>query len=149
MAEDPKRLCVLLPLAGNLRWVVPQNCLAELVTVHAAQDTPPATIAWREQVVPVLDFGAEDSTPWCDAKSQTGLIAVFLGLREQPLEYWGVALRGAGLGVRKLDLESGVEVAAEGEFALAAVELEGQVYTLPDLPALQAFTCEQNGMATA
>lgn len=149
MGDSLRRMCVLLPLATDLRWIVPQNCLAELVTVHAASTEVPGTLDWRGHSVPVIDFGAGNTAPWLDEKNRTGLVAVFLGLREQPLDYWGAVLRGAGLGVRRLDLTACRELEPAGEYALASFELEGQVYSLPDLPALQLFACEKAGKATA
>ncbi|MFV8818194.1 hypothetical protein [Haliea sp. E17] len=144
-----ERMCVLLPVATGMRWAVPQNCLAELVTVPAADNRVPALVEWRGQSVPVLDLASAGAAEWRDPKSQTGLVAVFLGLRERSPDYWAVALRGEGLGVRRIDFADCVETDNGSEFALATFELDGELYGVPDLPALQAFACRTAERATA
>ncbi len=148
MGQTSERMCVLLPLGRELRWAVPQNSLAELVTLSGHTELPPS-IDWRDQRVPVLDFARAGDPPWLNQHSQTGLVAVFLGLRGQSPEYWAVALRGEGVGVRSLDFAGCTEVASDAEFLLAAFETGGELYQLPDLPALQAYCCQVVAQATA
>ncbi len=148
--EQQRRMCVFLPAREGQVWAVPQNCLGEIVTLQDAETAPPPAITWRGQRVPVIDFGGPDGPRWRDEKTVSGLIAVFLGIREQACDYWGLALRGPGLGVRRLeDAACTDRPEACGEYALAAFEFEGRLYQVPDLPALQAFACEVGRAATA
>lgn len=104
----------------------------------ADSDQPPAEIEWRGERVPVLEFGRDDGLPWRDARGGTGLVAVVLGLRGEGCRYWGVAVRGEGLGVRSVD-EGEIEDLPDAvlEHAIAAFRLGDVVYQVPDLPALQ------------
>lgn len=132
------RWCVFLPCSRTQSWAVPQNCLAEVVTVPAAGDQPPAEIEWRGEVIPVLEFGRDDGLPWRDRRSGTGLVAVVLGLQGESCRYWGVAVRGEGLGVRAIAEEEIEDLPdAALEHAIAAFRLGGVVYQVPDLPTLQ------------
>ncbi len=143
-------MCVFLPCRQGEVWAVPQNSLGEIVTLAAQGAAAPASIEWRGQSVPVIDFGGADGAAWVDEKSATGLVAVFLGIRGQACDYWGLALRGTGLGVRRVEDEAcGDRPDARGEHALAAFEFEGCIYQVPDLPALQAFACQEGRAATA
>ena len=63
--------CVLLPCSSQRLWVVPQRCLGEIVTVAAYTDHPPDEISWRGEIVPVADFGRQDSLPWRDQRGGT------------------------------------------------------------------------------
>ena len=36
--------CVLLPVATGETWAVPQNCLAEILTVHTTEEAPPRQV---------------------------------------------------------------------------------------------------------
>jgi hypothetical protein len=128
---------------------VPQNCLAEVVTVPAQSDQPPAEIEWRGETIPVLEFGRDDGLPWRDRRGGTGLIAVVLGLQGGGCRYWGVAVRGEGLGVRAVGEEEIEDMPdAVLEHAIAAFRLRGVVYQVPDLPALQqSLTAPANGSA--
>jgi chemotaxis signal transduction protein len=138
MSEINARWCVFLPCSGTQSWAVPQNCLAEVVSVPAAADHPPREIAWRGQTLPVLDPGCGQGLAWREPRGGAGLVAVVLGLAGGECSYWGVAVRGAGLGVSRVDeaeIEELPEAAVGG--ALAAFRLRGVVYQVPDLPALQ------------
>jgi len=138
MSETTRRMCVFLPCTRDIRWAVPQNSLGEILTVPARGDRAPAQIEWRGQTVPVLDFGAGDAKSWCVDGSDTGLVAVFLGLRGEESGYWGVVLRGEGLGVWRLEDEQCRDIPGDAsEYSLAAFEHAGRVYQVPDLPALQ------------
>ena len=150
MSEQQERMCVLLPCAADRRWAVPQNCLAEIFTVSASDDTVPNEISWRGVDVPVMDFGAGGDLPWRDSHNGTGLVAILLGVRGPGFDYWGVALRGDGLSVRQVDLgQCEDRPDAVQEHALAAFELDGQTYQVPDLPALQCLALEMDAVATA
>ena len=139
METQVNRHCVLLPCSSTEHWAVPQNCLAEIVTLTVAEDeTPPPQIEWRGQTVPVLDLGASDQASWRESQGRTGLIAIFLGLEGEGLNFWGLALRGSGLGTANL-LESDIEDYDVGasELHSAAFKIEDKVYKVPDLFALQ------------
>ena len=139
MEIEDTRHCVLLPCSSKEHWAVPQNCLAEIVTLAVTEDeSPPAQIDWRGRTVPVLDLGASDDAPWKEAHGRTGLIAVFLGLEGEGLDYWGLALRGPGLGTANLEGEEmeDLDVQDSGIYA-ASFRLDEKVYQVPDLFALQ------------
>jgi hypothetical protein len=143
-------MCVLLTCASNRRWAIPQNCLGEILTLPAEEDRVPAELSWRGVDIPVIDFGAGDSLPWRDPQSGTGLIAVILGVKGPGFDYWGVALRGRGLAMRDLhDCDCEDRPDAVQEHSLAAFELEGQTYQVPDLPALQCLAIEVDTAASA
>lgn len=138
MTDDASRWCVLIPCSKTESWAVPQNCLAEIVTLHDTVEQPPEELDWRGMSVPVLDFGHEDGSHWREQLGGTGLIAIFLGLEGQGCDYWGLAVRGEGLGVRRV-AEQQVEDApgAVQQHATGAFKLQGAVYQVPDLALLQ------------
>lgn len=150
MSAKKQRMCVLLPCASNRRWAVPQSCLAEILTLPAQGEAAPACVQWRGLSIPVMDFGAQGKVPFRDAQNGTGLIAVILGVRGSGCDYWGLALRGSGLTVRHID-ESECQDKPEAlqEYSLAAFELDGQTYQVPDLPALQGLATEMDSAASA
>lgn len=140
MSDQAERMCVFLPCGAGRQWVVPQNSLAEIVTVPAGAGPVPADVSWRGLEVPVMDPGADSDAPWCDSGNGTGLVAVILGVRGAGPDYWGIALRGPGLTVRQLDPADCVDMPAATEtHSLAAFELDGQLCQVPDLPALQGL----------
>ena len=137
MIEQESRWCALMACSDTLYWAVPQNCLAEIVTMHTARTTPPERIRWRGESVPVLCF-SEEQAGWRDEQAGAGLLAILLGLRDEGCDYWAVAIRGDGLTVRNLaeeDLQEAPEELQEG--STAAFRLAGRVYQVPDLPAIQ------------
>lgn len=138
MMEESSRWCVLLPCSASQAWAVPQKCLAEIVTVQADSEYPPGEITWRGESVPVLDFSDTTDSAWRDSRSGTGLVAVLLGLEGGACRYWGVAVRGEGLGVSEMN-EDEMEDLPDSvlEHASAAFRMSGQVYQVPDLGALQ------------
>ena len=138
MAESSTRWCVFLPCSREEIWAVPQNCLAEVVTLQAVNDTPPEQINWRGHEVPVLDLDDAGATPWRDPQGETGLIAVILGLQGQGSDYWAVALRGDGLVAKNLPTGEMKDMPARVlDRCTAAFEYENVVYQVPDLPELQ------------
>ena len=146
--EDDGQWCILLPLSGSERWAVPQNALAEIVTLHSDSGDPPEELAWRGELVPVLDFGRDDDVPWRERVGGTGLVAVFLGLEGENCNYWGVAVRGKDLAVKRL-LPDQVDDAPEEvvEHANAAFTLGEITYQVPDLVALQRRVAASTGAA--
>jgi hypothetical protein len=145
-----ERICVLLTCASNKRWAIPQSCLGEILTVAADEDSVPAEVNWRGVDIPVMDFGAGGREVWRDPQSSAGLIAVILGVKGQGFKYWGVALRGRGLAMRDLqECDCQDKPDAIQEYSLAAFELEGQTYQVPDLPALQCLTIDMDTAASA
>lgn len=138
MSTEVLHTCILLPCSATRLWAVPQTCLGEIVTVAAADDGPPPLISWRGESIPVVDFGADGDPAWRDPRTGSGLIAVMLGFADEPCHYWGVALRGSGLGVAQLgaveleDLPDAVQ-----DHASAAFRLHDTVYQVPDLLAIQ------------
>jgi hypothetical protein len=143
MSDALSRMCVLLPCSASRLWAVPQCCLGEIVTVPALADQPPDEITWRGEVVPVVDFGCAGDSPWRDQRGGVGLVAIMLGRQDEPCRYWGVAVRGEGLGVSELT-ENTVEDLPDAvlDYASAAFRLGDIVYQVPDLLAVQrAMVC--------
>lgn len=138
MTEDAKQPCVLLPCSSAETWAVPQNTLGEILTVHSDSEQPPTEVSWRGHTVPVMDLGKDDGSVWREPGRSNGLVAIFLGLKGDACPYWGVAVRGKGLGV--VDLQSG-EVANTPddilEYATAAFEFQGIHCQVPDFDRLQ------------
>lgn len=138
MSDNAFRCCVLLPCSSERSWVVPQRCLGEIVTVPSSDEQPPTEIDWRGQVVPVIDFGGNDTLPWRDHRGGAGLIAVMLGQRDEQCQYFGVAVRGGALGVSDLPENDIEDLPDTGlDFTTAAFRMNGNVYHVPDLLALQ------------
>jgi len=116
-------------------WAIPQNCLAEIVTLQNAGVTPPDRISWRGEEVPVLDLGGP---PWREPGGDSGLVAVILGLKGQGNDYWAVALRGEGLAVKNIANEKIKDLPDRvTERSTSAFELHEVLYQVPDLPELQ------------
>jgi hypothetical protein len=138
MSDDSSRWCVLIPISKTESWAVPQNCLAEIVTLPATSEQPPEELPWRGQAVPVLDFGYDDGSCWREQLGGSGLLAVFLGLEGEGCDYWAVAVRGKGLAVTAL-APGEIKDAPDGvlEHSTGAFSLHGAVYQVPDLAALQ------------
>lgn len=138
MSADMPGYCVLLPCSARRWWVVPQRCLGEIVTVATAEDQPPTRITWRGEEVPVVDFGPHDALPWREQRGGTGLVAVVLGQRNEACRYFGIAVRGPHLGVSKL-VDEEIEDIPEPlpDFATAVFRMNGEVFQVPDLLALQ------------
>lgn len=140
MSDPTDRMCVLLPCADGQHWAVPQSCLAEILTVPADGEVPPDQASWRGVDIPVIDIGQGGPVPWQNRRSGTGLIAVVVGIRGMGVDFWGVALRGGNLSVRKLDEQDCEDLPeAVADTSLAAFSLEGVIYQVPDLSAWQAL----------
>tara|TARA_R110002110_G_scaffold362241_1_gene572025 strand:- start:91157 stop:91612 length:456 start_codon:yes stop_codon:yes gene_type:complete len=138
MSDEQARWCVLLPCSAEESWAVPQNCLAEIVTLQVESDEPPSRVRWRGEPVPVLDFGADGDIPWWEERRGTGLIAIFRGLKGEGCDFWGVAIRGGGLGVENIaghTIEDAPDAAAA--YSTSAFRLQQKTYQVPDLAALQ------------
>jgi hypothetical protein len=136
--DRERKWCVFLPCSGKVSWVVPQNCLAEIITATADTEQPPEQIVWRGQEIPVLDLGAKGDAAWREERTGTGLIAVLLGLEGGGCDYWGVALRGEGLGMSDLAGVEVTDVVSEDEDELGALfQLNGDTYAIPDLVEIQ------------
>ena len=135
---DYGRSCVLLPIADGETWAVPQNCLAEIVTVASEHADPPNSLHWRGRELPVLDFGTGEQDSWCDPRRGAGLMAVFLGLEGEGCEYYAVALRGTGLSAVRLTAAN-VKDRPEATLphATAAFDFGGVVCQVPNLDHLQ------------
>ena len=138
MTDSTKRWCVLIPCSRSETWAVPQNCLGEIVTLHTDTVLPPEEVSWRGRTVPVLDFGSDDGSLWREPSRGAGLVAIFLGLKGEGCEYWGVAIRGEGLRVVRLSPEE-VEDLPEraGQHATAAFSFHGVLCQVPDLDSFQ------------
>jgi len=135
--EKISRWCVLLPCSAHERWAVPQNCLAEIVTLPTAGEEPPESFTWRGQDVSILNLDESRETPWRDARTGTGLVAVMLGLKGGSWEYCAVALRGDGLGMKDLageSLEDASDLALDG--SVSAFSMGGEIYQVPRLQEL-------------
>ena len=138
MTDDAKQWCVLIPCSNTETWAVPQNCLAEIMTLKTDTALPPDEVNWRGRTVPVLDFGSDDGSLWREPHRGAGLVAIFLGLRGEGCEYWGVAVRGEGLKVVSLSPEE-VEDMPErtSQHATAAFIFNGVLCQVPDLDSFQ------------
>lgn len=130
--------CVLLPVAQGQTWAVPQNCLAEILTVHTAEEAPPREVEWRGRQVPVLSLWGTDDEPWCDARRGAGLVAIFLGLEGEELQYYGVAIGSDGMGAARITAEVIEDTPDEvAELATAAFRYKDKTCQVPDLDRLQ------------
>ena len=138
MTDDVKLWCVLIPCSETEMWAVPQNCLAEIVTLHTDAQEPPQEVIWRDRTVPVMDRGCDDDSQWQQPHRDAGLVAIFLGLKGDGCEYWGVAVRGDGLKIAGLVPEA-VEDMPEcvQEYATAAFRFDGVLCQVPDLDRFQ------------
>jgi chemotaxis signal transduction protein len=138
MSTPSSGYCVLLPCGKGRSWAIPQRCLGEIVTVPAAGDLPPEEVSWRGESIRVVDFGRQDAEPWRDQRGDTGLIAIVLGQRDEACSYFGVAVRGGNLGVSSL-ADQEIEDLPEAllDYATAAFRMNGNIYQVPDLLALQ------------
>lgn len=138
MKADSPGYCVLLPCASQRWWVIPQRCLGEILTVVSSNDQPPEEVSWRGETVPVVDFGRQDTVPWRDQRGGTGLVAVVLGQRSEACKYFGVAVRGANLGVSGL-VDEEIEDAPDAllDYSTAAFRMNDNIYQVPDLLAVQ------------
>ncbi len=150
MSDNSALWCVFLPCAQDEVWAVPTRCLAEIVTLQQAGDEPPEQIQWRGRSVPVLDLDTKREQPWSSSQGSAGRIAVFLGVEGGGCDYWGVALRGDGLGMKPIN-ESALEEAPDevAEHCCDAFRLEQQLYQVPDLVALQAQLTQALATAAA
>lgn len=138
MTDDTKLWCALIPCSQTDTWAVPQNCLAEIVTLHTDTLRPPTEIVWRERTVPVLDLGSDDGSEWQQPHRDAGLVAIFLGLKGDDCEYWGLAIRGDGLQVAPLVAAEVEDVPERArEYATAAFMLNGRLCQVPDLDRFQ------------
>ncbi|MCX2977763.1 hypothetical protein [Candidatus Marimicrobium litorale] len=138
MTQDTTTWCVLIPCCTEETWAVPQQCLGEIVTVQSESDAPPAELDWRGQSVPVFDLGAVSGPAWREPRRGSGLVAIFVGLKGEACEYWGIPVRGKGLRMVSL-AEDDVEdtPVPEGVNARAAFKFEGETYQVPDLECFQ------------
>ncbi len=138
MSTEQSQWCVFLPCASDQVWAVPQNCLAEIVSVADAGQTPPSEISWRGQQVPVLDLESDSAAPWVERSGETGLLAVILGLKDEGCDYWAVALRGEGLGMKDVLTEELQDCPDEAlPRSVGAFRMGGSLYQVPDLLELQ------------
>jgi len=137
MSDEALRSCVLIPCSQSESWAVPQICLAEILTLQTAAETPPEEVEWRGRTVPVIDMGREDGTSWQEHRG-VGLVAIFLGLEGEGCDYWGVAVRGEGLAIEKISPEE-VSDASDDVLphASAAFRLNDVLYQVPDLDSFQ------------
>lgn len=151
MGERVARWCVFLPCSDKETWAVPQNALGEILTVHDAQEQPPAEIEWRGHQLPVLDLGAESELPWRESHDGSGRLAVILGLEGQEHPYWAVALRGDGLAMDPLsdDAVQAAEEEAVALHALGAFRLRGQLYQIPDLAEIPGIMLQEQRITEA
>lgn len=148
MEQDISRWCVMLALGENERWALPQNCLAEIATLHSDSDTPPESFTWRGQTLPLLDLYPDDALRWRDVRSGTGMVAVILGLQGEGCDYWGVLLRGHSLGMKSLDDADIVDAPeAETPYGSAAFYLGEELYQVPDLLRMQRELGERDEAA--
>jgi hypothetical protein len=138
MTDNTKRWCVLIPCSKTETWAIPQNCLGEILTLQGDTELPPDEVSWRGRKVPLLDFGSDDGSLWREPRRGTGLVAIFLGLKGEGCEYWGVAVRGEGLRVVGLSPEEVEDVPERvSQHATAAFNFKGVLCQVPDLDSFQ------------
>ncbi len=138
MSDITKRWCVLIPCSRTETWAVPQNCLGEIVTLYTDTVLPPDEVNWRGCTVPVLDLGSDDGSLWREPSRGAGLVAIFLGLKGEGCEYWGLAVRGEGLRVVSLSPAEMEEVPQHVQrHATAAFNFKGVLCQVPDLDSFQ------------
>lgn len=138
MSDNTKLWCALIPCSKTETLAVPQNCLAEIVTLQTDSLVPPRELVWRGRTVPVLDLGGDDGSSWQQPNREAGLVAIFLGLKGEGCEYWALAIRGVGLKVASLVSEE-LEEVTQGlqDYATAAFMLNGVLCQVPDLDNFQ------------
>jgi len=108
------------------------------MTLNVDTALPPDEVSWRGRTVPVLDFGRDDGSLWRGQHRGIGLVAIFLGLRGEGCEYWGVAVRGKGLKVVSLSPEEVEDMPEQArEHATAAFNFDGVLCQVPDLDSFQ------------
>ena len=138
MTDNAKRWCVLLPCSSTETWAVPQNCLAEILTLQSDTTGPPDEVIWRGHTVPVLDISGDEDSGWRETRRGTGLVAVFLGLKGEGCEFWGVAVRGEGLKAVSFSPDEVEDMTEQvREYATAAFTLRGVLCQVPDLDGFQ------------
>jgi hypothetical protein len=138
MTDNTKRWCVLVPCSKTETWAVPQNCLGEILTLPTDTELPPDEVSWRGCTVPLLDLGSDDGSRWREPRRGVGLVAIFLGLKGEGCEYWGVAVRGEGLRVVSLSPEEVEDVPEQVRaHATAAFNFNGMLCQVPDLDSFQ------------
>ncbi|MFV0275716.1 MAG: hypothetical protein ACK5HY_00795 [Parahaliea sp.] len=117
---------------------MPQTCLAEIVTLYEVAETPPAQLLWRGQQVPVVDLGRAGQVRWREPRDGSGLVAVMLGVEDRGCPYFGIALRGLGLGLQLVPEREMEDCPQEAmPQALGAFRWRNVIYQVPDLLALQ------------
>ncbi|WP_146003536.1 hypothetical protein [Kineobactrum sediminis] len=137
MNGTPGLRCVLLPCAGPHTWAVPQDCIAEIVTMTGSVS---GHLGWRGCEVPV--YGPDNypiDTATDALAATTAIFVVFFGLRGRGCDYWAVRLQGHGLTSTELS-ESAIEDRPDLLLPgfLAAFTLAGKTCQVPDLPFLQS-----------
>ncbi len=138
MSDDVKHFCVLIPCSEQETWAVPQNCLAEIITLPIESEMPPEQVEWRGRTIPVVHLGERAGAGWGDHGCDTGLIAVFLGLEGDGCRYWGLAVHGELLKMAQIqpeDIEDAPECVSAN--ASAAFHYQGQLCQVPDLDSVQ------------
>ncbi|TXS93718.1 hypothetical protein FV139_08740 [Parahaliea maris] len=130
--------CLFLPCSAQEIWAVPQASLAEILTLYNVEESPPESVSWRGEDVPVLDFDEAGETRWRDQRAGTGLIAILLGVEGRGCPYFGVALRGQGLGLQHVPTQEMHDCPGEVlPNSLAAFRWHNVTYQVPDLLGLQ------------
>ncbi|GHD34711.1 hypothetical protein [Parahalioglobus pacificus] len=137
MENAAPQQCIILPCTADDFWAVPENALAEILTLPAEGQHPPATVEWRGREIPVLDLGS-DADHWGKRHGGTGLIAVLRGLSSSGPEFWGVCLRELGLRIEVLTEEAEDASANAAEYAVGAFRQGEELYQVPDLQALES-----------
>jgi len=140
MTEQTPCWCVLIPCSENLNWALPQNCLGEIVSAPDYQDTPPKVMLWRGCEIPVIDLGDETDPRLGDRlqEGDNGLVAVVLGLQDDPFPYWGLQIHGTQLAVKDLSAEPLEDIHQDtADLCSTAFQLAGDAYQVPDLAKVQ------------
>lgn len=134
--------CLLIPITGR-QLLLPNVTVAEVVD---AQDLVPApegspawrlgTVAWRDQMVPVIAFEGLNGQP---VPREGGQIAILNGISAQrDLPFYGIVVQGTPhLAKVKIAQLEDLEGAGTGPVEFLQVRYAGDLAVIPDLDALE------------
>lgn len=136
--------CVVLPTTDT-PLLLPYASVAEIIA-HDFQGkvpTPSArmpSIDWRGQRVPLTCFEAGCAMPLPEMRNRERLAVLYNTEVSMGLPYLALLLQGAPRSLEVTEDELVVkEEREECAFVLARAEREGELYLIPDLPAMASF----------
>ena len=143
--------CLLLPV-GSRQLLMPNSCVAEVITYQEAQPVPGAPewllglLPWRNQMIPTITFETlvhnEEAT--IGRRSRLAVMKAFAHRREMP--FYAVVTQGFP---RLMQLNrDGVQLAdskEENKFISSYVSVSGVTAELPDVDALEDILVARGG----